>query len=123
MRMLPGETLVGAVSQPADSTAAGNSGEILVGTAKGWLTRLSLETLRRCKRGDLGEIALQLSANGKELDPVITVCATSDLAGVITSKSRHGRILSESISPDTEAPTDLSLKADEQLTRLVPLIS
>ena len=29
MRMLPGETLVGAVSQPADSTGAGNSGEFL----------------------------------------------------------------------------------------------
>ena len=123
MRMLPGETLVGAVSQPADSTGAGNSGEVLVGTAKGGLTRLSLASLRRCKRGDLGEIALQLSGNGKELDPVITVCATSDLVGLITSKSRHGRILSDAISTDTDAPTDLSLKTDEQLIRLVPLIS
>ena len=90
---------------------------------KGWLTRLSLASLRRCKRGDLGEIALQLSGNDKELDPVITVCATGDLVGVITNKSRHGRILSDSISSDTDEPTDLSLKEDEQLIRLVRLIS
>ena len=123
MRTLPGETLVGAVSHPADPIGNATSSEILVGTGNGWLTRLSLASLRRCQRGDLGDVALQLSKTGKKLDPVVTVCATSDLVGVITSQSRHGRILNDCISADTDQPTDLSLKTNEQLIRLVPLIS
>ena len=123
MRMLPGETLVGAVSHPPDPTGAGNSGNILVGTENGLLRRVSLKSLRRCKRGDLGEIALELNGNGKDLDPVITVCATTDLVGVITNKTRHARILSDSISVDIDQPTKLSLKTEERLIQLVPLIT
>ena len=60
MRMLPGESLVGAVSQPAhndhSAESQGNSGEILVGSRQGKVIRLSLSDLRRCKRGDLSII-------------------------------------------------------------------
>ena len=125
MRMLPGENLIGAVSQPparSDSAAAVNDGEILIGTRSGALSRLSLRSLRRCKRGDLGEIALRVNSSD-DADHLITVCDSTDLVGVVTSSDRHGRLLRTSISTEADRPTQLTLKEKETLTQLVPLLS
>ena len=116
MRMLPGETLVGAVSQSAGDEA------LLVGSRNGTLRRLSLSSLRRCKRGDLGEMAITLNGKGDNADRLVSVCACADLVGVVTNKGRHGRVRSADLG-NSEDPIALSLKADEQLSQLVPLLT
>ena len=125
MRMLPGENLVGAVSQPADSSSSesNNSGEVLIGTNNGGLIRVSLSELRRCKRGDLGEIAVKLNGDHKESERLVSVCESADLVGVITNKGRHARIENTTISMDSNQPTQLRFKAEETLVQLVPLMS
>ena len=129
MRMLPGENLVGAVSQPADSSSesnsseSNNSGEVLIGTNNGGLIRLSLSELRRCKRGDLGEIAVKLNGDHKESERLVSVCESADLVSVITNKGRHARIENTTISMDSNQPTQLRFKAEETLVQLVPLMS
>ena len=130
MRMLPGENLVGAVSQPAESSSSesnsselNNSGEVLIGTNNGGLIRLSLSELRRCKRGDLGEIAVNLNGDHKESERLVSVCESADLVGVITNKGRHARIENTTISMDSNQPTQLRFKAEETLVQLVPLMS
>ncbi|EAU75337.1 DNA topoisomerase (ATP-hydrolyzing) subunit A [Synechococcus sp. RS9916] len=116
MRMLPGETLVGAVSQSAGGE------NLLVGSRNGALRRLSLSSLRRCKRGDLGEMAITLQGKGNDADRLVSACTCADLVGVVTSKGRHGRILSAELGGN-EGSTALTLKTDEQLSQLVPLLT
>ena len=125
MRMLPGENLVGAVSQPANNSnsESNNSGEVLIGTNSGGLIRVSLSELRRCKRGDLGEIAVKLNGDHKESERLVSVCESADLVGVITNKGRHARIENTTISMDSNQPTQLRFKAEETLVQLVPLMS
>ena len=130
MRMLPGENLVGAVSQPANNSTseANNSdansiGEILIGTNNGGLIRLSLNELRRCKRGDLGEIAVKVNGDDKKTDRLVSVCESAGLVGVVTNKGRHARIKNTTISMDSNQPTQLKFKAEETLVQLVPLLS
>ena len=123
MRMLPGEHLVGAVSQPANnSNESKSSGEVLIGTINGALIRLPLSGLRRCKRGDLGEIAVKLNGDGKKTDRLVSVCESADLVGVVTNKGRHARILNTTVSGDSNQPTQLILKGEESLVQLVPLL-
>jgi len=126
MRMLPGERLVGAVSRPANSDERAsdqNNGEVLVGSINGHLIRLSLGELRRCRRGDLGEIAVKLNATGKNADRLVAVCENADLIGVVSSKGRHARIVYETLSTNSDQPSALNLRAEETLSQLVPLDS
>ena len=116
MRMLPGETLVGAVSQSTGGE------DLLVGSRNGTLMRLSLSALRRCKRGDLGEMAITLEGKGNDADRLVSVCSCVDLVGVVTSKGRHGRVITADLA-GSEDSTALTLKTDEQLSQLVPLLS
>ena len=116
MRMLPGETLVGAVSQSTGGA------DLLVGSRNGTLMRLSLSALRRCKRGDLGEMAITLEGKGNDADRLVSVCSCVNLVGVVTSKGRHGRVITADLA-DSEDSTALTLKTDEQLSQLVPLLS
>ena len=126
MRMLPGERLVGAVSRPANSGESAsdqNNGEVLVGSNNGHLIRLSLGELRRCRRGDLGEIAVKLNATGKDADRLVAVCENADLIGVVSSKGRHARIVYETLSTNSDQPSALNLQAEETLSQLVALNS
>ena len=121
MRMLPGETLVGAISTPAHEP--GNSGTMLIGSRQGSVVQLDLASLRRCRRGDLGDMALNLDGTGNNPDRVVTVCANAEVVGVMSSQGRHGRLLSTTISQELSQPTQLPLKADESLSELIPLLS
>ena len=126
MRMLPGEKLVGAVSQPASNdvnVSDQNNGEVLVGSNNGHLIRLSLGELRRCRRGDLGEIAVKLSAKGKDADRLVAICESADLIGVVSSKGRNARIVYDTLSTNSNQPSALNLRAEETLSQLVPLDS
>ena len=130
MRVLPGETLVGAISSPAhtgDDGGTGNGdtnrGTVLIGSRNGALMQLDLASLRLCRRGDLGDMALNLDGTGHDPDRVVTVSASAELVGVVSSKGRHGRLLSNTISNDLSQPTQLPLKGDEHLSELIPLLS
>jgi len=130
MRVLPGETLVGAISSPAhtgDDGGTGNGdtnrGTVLIGSRNGALVQLDLASLRLCRRGDLGDMALNLDGTGHDPDRVVTVSASAELVGVVSSKGRHGRLLSNTISNDLSQPTQLPLKGDEHLSELIPLLS
>ena len=126
MRMLPGEKLVGAVSQPASNdvnVSDQNNGEVLVGSNNGHLIRLSLGELRRCRRGDLGEIAVKLSAKRKGADRLVAICESADLIGVVSSKGRNARIVYDTLSTNSNQPSALNLRAEETLSQLVPLDS
>ncbi len=130
MRVLPGETLVGAISTPSRTGKDGtsnnddtNHGTLLIGSRCGDLRKLDLSTLRRCRRGDLGDMALTLDGPDNTPDRVVTVCGNTELVGVVSSKGRHGRLLSDTISRDLSQPTQLSLKGDESLIELIPLLS
>ena len=121
MRMLPGETLVGAISTPAHEAA--NRGTVLIGSRQGAVVQLDLASLRRCRRGDLGDMALNLDGTGNDPDRVVTVCANAEVIGVMSNQGRHGRLLGTSISGELSQPTQLPLKADESLSELIPLLS
>ena len=130
MRVLPGETLVGAISNPAHTGEDGetgngdtNRGTVLIGSRNGALMQLDLASLRLCRRGDLGDMALNLDGTGHDPDRVVTVSASAELVGVVSSKGRHGRLLSNTISNDLSQPTQLPLKGDEHLSELIPLLS
>ena len=126
MRMLPGETLVGAISTPANGNAdneAANRGTVLIGSRQGAVVQLDLANLRRCRRGDLGDMALNLDGTGNDPDRVVTVCVNAEVIGVMSSQGRHGRLLGTSISGELSQPTQLPLKADETLSELIPLLT
>merc|ERR1712185_118283 len=85
MRLLPGEELVGSLSidvAEADPT-------LLLVSRKGQMTRIDLTPLRRCQRGDLGIMAVVLSADE---DSVAGLCSGDSLAGILTDQKRHGRL-------------------------------
>ena len=98
-------------------------GTVLIGSRNGALMQLDLASLRLCRRGDLGDMALNLDGTGHDPDRVVTVSASAELVGVVSSKGRHGRLLSNTISNDLSQPTQLPLKGDEHLSELIPLLS
>ena len=52
----------------------------------------------------------------------MSVCSCVDLVGVVTSKGRHGRVITADLA-GSEGSTALTLKTDEQLSQLVPLLN
>ena len=68
-------------------------------------------------------MTLMLDNKAKTPDKVVSVCHSTELVGIITSKGRHGRIATNSLSASNDQLSRLNLKSEEQLTELVPLIS
>ena len=115
MRLFPGEQLIGGVSLMATNT-------ILLATSQGQIGRIDASLLRRCQRGDFGEIALQLEQDN---DRIQTICKGDGLVGVITSQKRHGRLDANSypcINPGERCSDQLNLNANEALSNLIPLL-
>jgi DNA gyrase subunit A len=78
---------------------------------------LDLTTIRPCKRGDLGEIGWELnSESNKGSERIAAACLADSLIGVVTSNGRHGRL-------KVHEQDQLTLKDNESILRLVPLIS
>jgi DNA gyrase subunit A len=112
MRLLPGEQLVTAIAGHAERPTT-----ILLASQTGRLHWLDLTTIRPCKRGDLGEIGWEQnceSNNGGER--IAAACLADSLIGVVTSNGRHGRL-------KVHEQDQLTLKGNESILRLVPLIS
>jgi len=116
MRLLPGEALIGAVSMPRSI-----DGELIAATKRGRLIRRPLQDLRLCNRGDLGDLAINLTEGFEPEDRLIAACSPEAMLGLVSSQGRHGRILLSEIS-ESHGLT-IPLKDGETLTDLVPLIS
>ncbi|MFL0788662.1 MAG: DNA topoisomerase (ATP-hydrolyzing) subunit A [Prochlorococcus sp.] len=121
MRLLPGEKMIGAISVEPK-----NQSSLLMASNKGDIVRLTVDSLRLCKRGDLGEIGFPISDSDSSTDRVVDICNGDVLAGLVTNQGRHGRIDANTIDPSTPNninKTSIKMKEGESLKKLVPLIS
>ena len=114
MRLLPGETIVGAAASPS-------TGDLLLASQQGQLKRLALESLRRCQRGALGEIALRFNDRS---DQLVDLKRSSELVGISTSGGSLRLNSAELERQDGRgAGIQLDLPAGQRVTQLIPLIT
>jgi DNA gyrase subunit A len=116
LRLLPGESVVGAAS-----LAAGSS--VLLATRLGRVKRLAIEGLRRCQRGDLGQIGLRFL---DRIDKVVDLQAAGpSVVGVLLEGGTHRnlRLLPQTLEAEDVSGSglDLALPAGTTISRLVPL--
>jgi DNA gyrase subunit A len=114
MRLLPGETVVGAAG-------ADPEGSVLVASRRGQLKRLAVSSLRRCQRGDLGQIGLRFEERGDTL--VDLQEGRAAVLGVLLGAGRSLRVLSDQLALEdgSGAGLILGLKGEDAITELVPL--
>jgi len=113
MRLLPGETIVGAAVTAADA-------EVLLISALGQLKKLAVSNLRLCQRGDLGEIALRFSNRNDQLVD-LRACDVELVA--VETQTGSIRLQTDSLSTEDSRGTGLNLELPktEKVTRLLPL--
>ena len=117
MRLLPGESVVGAAD-------VGPSSSVLLASRLGQIKRLDAQQLRPCLRGDLGQIGLQFLNRQDQL-----VDLQPDNAGVVSvrlnSDGVHQRLSTADLALEDPAGTgtQLQLGTGQQINELIPLIS
>ena len=113
MRLLPGETIVGAAVTAADS-------DVLLISALGQLKKLAVSNLRLCQRGDLGEIALRFSNRNDQLVD-LRACDVELVA--VETQTGSIRLQTDSLLAEDSRGTGLNLELPktEKVTRLLPL--
>ncbi|SBO44112.1 DNA topoisomerase (ATP-hydrolyzing) subunit A [Cyanobium sp. NIES-981] len=116
MRLLPDEQIVGAACVPA-------SGSVLVASRQGLVKKLAVQSLRRCQRGDLGQIGIRFSQRGDAL--VALSSGQHPLVAVLVGDNRSARLSSESLAPEDANGSGLclDLRSGESVRDLVPLLS
>jgi len=122
LRLLPGEAVAGGISLDRPSTPSHAPDSVVVMTRKGRMSRIDLGPLQPCWRGDLGRILVQLD---KDEDRIQAIATGHGLLGVVTSGRRHARITAAELDLNGLAEpfaTALSLRQDETLEGIVPLI-
>ena len=115
LRLLPGETVVGAAGVRGD-------GAVLLASEQGLVKRLAVSDLRHCQRGDLGQIGIRFS---QRQDQLVDLCAgDSGLVAALTSANRHERLALESLQAEGSSGggQPLALRDGERLQKLVPLL-
>ncbi len=116
LRLLPGEAVVGAVG-------LAEGGNVVMASRQGLIQRLPLDNLRRCQRGDIGQIGVRFEQRG---DQLVDLCNGSQpLLGVLLADGRSLRLDATSLDPDsgTDTATNLNLGSKEQVSELVPPLS
>ena len=116
LRLLPGEAVVGAVG-------LAEGGNVVMASRQGLIQRLPLDNLRRCQRGDIGQIGVRFEQRG---DQLVDLCNGSQpLLGVLLADGRSLRLDATSLDPDsgTDTATNLNLGPKEQVSELVPPLS
>ncbi len=114
LRLLPGETVVGAVGLEG-------TGSVVAASRQGLILRLPLEGLRRCQRGDIGQIGVRFEQRG---DQLVDLCSGNQpLIGVVLADGRSLRLDTNTLEPDptTGAAQGLGLGAKDQIRELVPV--
>jgi DNA gyrase subunit A len=117
LRLLPGETVVGAACGAPEGT-------VLLASRLGQIKRLRVDSLRLCQRGDLGQIGLRFLQRGDQL--VDLQGGEASLVGVTLAgvAGRSLRLRVDQLSPEDAAGsgTTLSLKPGDAVQELVPLL-
>ncbi|MFM1811465.1 MAG: hypothetical protein RLZZ336_403 [Cyanobacteriota bacterium] len=117
MRLLPGETIVGAAD-----VGAGNS--VLMASRLGQIKRLDVSQLRTCLRGDLGQIGLQFLQRSDAL--VDLQPEAGPILGVRLAPGDGSlRLAAAELLPEGPAAAGLQLQLPngQSVRELVPLIS
>ena len=113
MRLLPGETIVGAA-------ATADCGDVLLISKLGQLKRLGIHHLRRCQRGAIGEIGLRFEQRNDALTDLRSTTAR------LTVETQAGslRLQSDSLPVEDGRGTgqQLQLPKGQTVQRLLPLI-
>jgi DNA gyrase subunit A len=116
LRLLPGETVVGA-------TCVAPDGSVLLATALGRIKRLAVGELRLCQRGDLGQIGLRFLERGDQLVDLQgdgSAVLAVQLSGTPTRSLR--RLTADLVVEGASEPgLDLGLPAGSTVQGLVPL--
>lgn len=116
MRLLPGETVVGAASGPAEDST------VLLASTGGQVKKLAVAELRRCQRGDLGQIGLRFEQRG---DQLVDLCSgEAELVAARIGDSKSVRLTTGDLSAEDPTGTGilLPLGASDELSELVPLL-
>jgi DNA gyrase subunit A len=116
LRLLPGEAVVGAVGVSPE-------GCVLLASRQGQLKRLSVGSLRRCQRGDLGQIGLHFSQRGDQL-----IDLREDNSAVVAAVLSDGRSLrldtgELQAEDDNGSGLAMGIADSEAMAELVPLLS
>ena len=113
MRLLPGESIVGAAA-----VAAG--GDVLLISQLGQLKRLGIDHLRRCQRGAIGEIGLRFEQRNDALTDLRSTTARLS----VETQAGSLRLASDSLPVEDGRGTGQQLKLPKGQTvqRLFPLI-
>ena len=117
MRLLPGETIVGAAD-------VGPSATVLMASRLGQSKRLDVGQLRTCLRGDLGQIGLQFLQRSDAL--VDLQPEAGSIVGVRFSPGDGSlRLAAQELQAEgpSSAGLQLSLPTGQMVNELVPLIS
>jgi DNA gyrase subunit A len=117
MRLLPGETIVGAAD-------VGPSATVLMASRLGQIKRLDVNQLRTCLRGDLGQIGLQFLQRSDAL--VDLQPEAGAIVGVRLSPGDGSlRLAAQDLQAEgpSSAGLQLSLPTGQTVQELVPLIS
>jgi DNA gyrase subunit A len=116
LRLLPGETVVGAACVPA-------GGAVLLATALGRIKRLAVAELRLCQRGDLGQIGLRFLERGDQLVDLQSDGSALVAVQLSGSPTRSLRRLTADfvVESPSEPGVDLGLPGGSTVEGLVPL--
>jgi DNA gyrase subunit A len=115
LRLLPGEAVVGAAGVSPE-------GCVLLASRSGQLKRLALKSLRRCQRGDIGQIGVRFNQRGDQL-----IDLREDRSLVVAAVLNDGRSLRLDTAElqaedDTGSGQELGIGANESMAELVPLL-
>ena len=116
LRLLPGEAVVGAVG-------LSEGGSVLLASGQGLIKRLAVASLRRCQRGDIGQIGVRFEQRG---DQLVDLCGGHQpLLGALLADGRSLRLEANNLNADEDAAGGqaLGLGAKDQLLELIPLLS
>jgi DNA gyrase subunit A len=114
LRLLPGETVVGAAGVDGE-------GSVLLATARGQIKRLAVAALRRCQRGDLGQIGLRFADRNDQL--VDLRPGHLQLLAALLKDGRSLRMAATTLEAEEASGSGLSLQMNpsDQLSELIPL--
>jgi len=114
MRLLPGETVVGAV-------ALEDTGSVIAASSHGLIKELRLKDLRRCERGNIGQIGMHLK---QPKDDLVNICDSKSKIIAIQLDDGRGMRLSkawlETVQNDTRG-RELELGPNRKIIDLVPI--
>ena len=114
LRLLPGETVVGAAGVDGE-------GSVLLASARGQIKRLGVAGLRRCQRGDLGQIGLRFEQREDQLIDLRP--GSADLVAGLLSDGRSLRLATAALIAEDPGGSGMALPLNpsDRLNALVPL--